>query len=78
MYFDSVQALLTMGGHGPYVWAAYMITLAILALLLFIPLRRKRLLQRELAGRFRRADQVQARTLVQIQSDEELKRASTS
>ncbi|MEM8594035.1 MAG: heme exporter protein CcmD [Pseudomonadota bacterium] len=23
MYFDSIQALLHMDGHGPYVWACY-------------------------------------------------------
>jgi len=26
--FDSLQAFLSMGGHGPYVWASYIITLA--------------------------------------------------
>ena len=26
MYFDSLSAAMTMGGHGGYVWSAYAIT----------------------------------------------------
>ena len=37
MYFDSLEALLAMEGHGPYVWAAYGITLLVLALVLSAP-----------------------------------------
>jgi heme exporter protein D len=54
MYFDSVQAALAMGGDGPFVWSAYAITLAVLALMLSAPLRRERRLRRELAGNFKR------------------------
>jgi heme exporter protein D len=54
MYFDSLQAALVMGGHGPFVWAAYAITLAVLAVMLSAPLRRERRLRRELAGTFKR------------------------
>ena len=32
MYFDTVQALLEMDGHGGFVWSAYLITLLVLAL----------------------------------------------
>ena len=30
MYFESFEALLTMGGHGLYVWSAYGIAIAVL------------------------------------------------
>ncbi|SDJ16407.1 heme exporter protein CcmD [Billgrantia gudaonensis] len=30
MAFDSFQAFLAMGGHAPYVWAAWAVTLALL------------------------------------------------
>ena len=30
MYFESFEALLAMGGHGPYVWSAYGIAIAVL------------------------------------------------
>ena len=46
MYFDSVHALLTMDGHGVYVWSAYLVTIAVIAATLLAPrYRRKRLLQ---------------------------------
>ena len=32
MYFESFEALLTMGGHGLYVWSAYGIAIAVLLL----------------------------------------------
>lgn len=56
MYFESLGAALAMGGHGPFVWAAYGITLAVLAAMLVLPARRERRLRRELAGAFRRGD----------------------
>ncbi len=57
MYFENFHAVLTMDGHGPYVWAAYAITLLVLALLLMAPVRRARLLRRNLAGQIKRAAQ---------------------
>jgi len=54
MYFDSLDALLAMDGHGPYVWAAYGITLLVLALLLSAPGRRHRRLLRQVRGELRR------------------------
>ena len=54
MYFDSLGALLVMDGHGPYVWAAYGITLLVLALVLAAPGRRRRRLLREVRGQLRR------------------------
>lgn len=54
MYFDNVAAALTMDGHGPYVWGAYGLALAVIALLVASPLNRKRRLIQELRGEHRR------------------------
>ncbi len=54
MYFDSVHALLTMDGHGVYVWSAYLVTIAVIATTLLAPrYRHKRLLQ-QLAAELKR------------------------
>ncbi|MGE3297343.1 MAG: heme exporter protein CcmD [Porticoccaceae bacterium] len=39
--FHSVAELLAMGGHGPYVWSAYGVALAVLVGLVVQPLRRR-------------------------------------
>ncbi|MEZ0151899.1 MAG: heme exporter protein CcmD [Candidatus Reddybacter sp.] len=49
--FDSIDAFIAMGGHGPYVWAAYGLSLAIMAWLAIAPLRRQRALLAELRQR---------------------------
>ncbi|AQA18812.1 heme exporter protein CcmD [Halioglobus japonicus] len=54
MYFDSFQTLMHMDGHGPYVWAAYAITLAVIVLMLLLPGRRARAQLRQVAGELRR------------------------
>ena len=47
MYFDTVQAALSMDGHGSFVWVAYLVTLLIISAILLLPtLRRRRLLRR--------------------------------
>ncbi|QMV65391.1 MULTISPECIES: heme exporter protein CcmD [Pseudomonadaceae] len=54
MSFSSFAEFLAMGTHGPYVWSAYGISLAILALNVVLPiLARRRYLQDE-ARRLRR------------------------
>ncbi|AVO55079.1 heme exporter protein CcmD [Ectopseudomonas mendocina] len=54
MSFSSFAEFLAMGTHGPYVWSAYGISLAILALNVALPiLARRRYLQDE-ARRLRR------------------------
>jgi len=40
MYFDSLQSLFYMNGHGVYVWSAYAIGFAVLAVLVWQPLIR--------------------------------------
>ncbi|MEZ0122316.1 MAG: heme exporter protein CcmD [Candidatus Reddybacter sp.] len=49
--FDSIDAFIAMGGHGTYVWAAYGLSLAIMAWLAIAPLRRQRALLAELRQR---------------------------
>ena len=65
MQFASLQAFLAMGGHAPYVWTAYGVTLVVILYILCAPLlaqrrfvreERQRLLREGAAGR---ADQRQ-------------------
>ena len=49
-YFDSWAEFFHMGGHGPYVWACYLITWAVLGYLLISPVvRQRRWLKRQAA-----------------------------
>ncbi len=54
MYFDSLDALLYMEGHGAFVWSAYLITGVVVAMLLLAPRRRRRRVLRQLSGELRR------------------------
>ena len=54
MYFENLSALLYMDGHGPFVWAAYLITAIVITLILVSPGRRRRRLLRDLAGELKR------------------------
>ena len=56
MYFDSMQAMLHMDGHGAFVWSAYAITAIVLVLILVVPRRRARGALRRIAGEQRRAE----------------------
>ncbi len=53
MYFDSFQALLTMNGHGIYVWPAYLITIVVIIAVLVAPVRRANRLLKQLAAELR-------------------------
>ena len=55
MYFDSLQALLHMEGHGIYVWMAYLVTVAVITAVLIVPLRRRRQFMVQLAAEASRA-----------------------
>lgn len=55
MYFDSLQALVSMDGHGFYVWTAYAVTLLVVAAVLMAPLQRKKRILRQLSGELKRA-----------------------
>ena len=54
MYFQSVDALLYMDGHGVFVWSAYLITAVVIAFTLLAPGRRRRQCLKRLAGEVRR------------------------
>lgn len=64
MYFHSIKELLAMNGHGPYVWSAYLISYAVILILVWAPLfKKKKLIQRakrELALAERRKEKVDA------------------
>ena len=49
--FENFDAFIAMGGHGPYVWAAYGLSLTIMAWLALAPLRRQRALLADLRQR---------------------------
>ena len=57
MSFASFGEFLAMGTHGPYVWSAYGISLLVLALNLFLPLRARRVYLQGEARRLRREEQ---------------------
>ena len=42
--FENFDTFIIMGGHGPYVWAAYGLSLTVMAGLALAPLRRQRVL----------------------------------
>ena len=58
MYFDSLHALLTMNGHGIYVWPAYLLTIFVILAALIAPMRRSNRLLVQLAGEIRRTESV--------------------
>lgn len=49
MYFASFQDLLTMDGHGIYVWSAVIISLVVLGWLVVAPILSRRALLKEIA-----------------------------
>jgi len=55
MYFDSLQAALTMEGHGTYVWTAYLVTAVVIIAVLVVPLRRRRRFLLQLGAQSKRA-----------------------
>lgn len=48
MQFDSFSDAIAMGGHGPYVWGAYAITLVVVVVILLKPILATRQLQAEI------------------------------
>ena len=54
MYFDSFSAMLAMGGHGVYVWSAYLVTALVMVWLVVSPLRAAQRIKRELRAHWRR------------------------
>lgn len=56
MYFESFADLLAMGKHGLYVWSAYGISLAVLALNVALPILARRRYLQDTARRLRREE----------------------
>lgn len=54
MAFDSLSALLAMGGHAPYVWSAWGVTAALLIGSVWHARAERRQLMREIKRRNRR------------------------
>lgn len=52
--FESLSEFIQMGGHGTYVWAAYLISLSVLIGLVVSPLHRRRKLVQEVIRQQRR------------------------
>jgi heme exporter protein D len=47
MYFDNIEALLYMNGHGVYVWSSVAVTVAAMLWLVITPLFKRRALLNE-------------------------------
>jgi heme exporter protein D len=54
MYFDSFGDLLTMSGHGSYVWFCYGVSLFVLSALLWVARRRRRQAEQHIRAIVRR------------------------
>lgn len=54
MYFENLSQLIAMDGHGPYVWAVYVMALIMVLWLVISPLRIKRRFFIEEKARLRR------------------------
>ena len=57
MSFESFGDFLAMGHHGPYVWSAYAISLAVLELNVVLPILARRRYVQDEARRLRREKQ---------------------
>ncbi len=56
MYFESVHAVLTMDGHGGFVWSAYAVTCGVVGWLLVAPMLRRTRILRDLRGAHKRSE----------------------
>jgi len=54
VYFDSLSAAMTMGGHGGYVWSAYAITFLVLGVVILRPILSARRLRRDIRSELAR------------------------
>ena len=54
MYFQSLDAILYMDGHGAFVWSAYLISTVVVLFILVSPGRRRRRFLKQLAGEAKR------------------------
>ncbi|MDN7126840.1 heme exporter protein CcmD [Pseudidiomarina sp. 1APR75-33.1] len=61
MVFDNLQAFIAMGGYGFYVWLAFGISFAAIAVLVITGLTARRKLQREFVREQRRQERLAQR-----------------
>lgn len=54
MAFETFADFIAMGKHGPFVWAAYGITLIIIVANIIAPLRRKKALMQQIQRKIQR------------------------
>ena len=59
MYFESFEAFIAMGKHGPYVWSAYGFSVALVVLELVRAWRRHAQVLKQLRRQQRRQSQTQ-------------------
>ena len=52
--FNSLQEMWAMAGHGPYVWTAVLVSIAVLCWLLVKPLMQRRQTLKAIAGQLQR------------------------
>jgi heme exporter protein D len=62
MYFTSLNELVTMGGHGGYVWSAYIVSLIVIIALLVVPARQCRAELRRIAAQAASSTQRKAKS----------------
>jgi len=62
MQFDSFSALISMNGHGVFVWSAYAVGLVVVLALVIHPLLKKRRFFRDYAMRLKREQAAAQRT----------------
>ena len=56
--FENLSAFIEMAGHGPYVWAAYGVSVAVLIWLLLRPISQKREVLRQIARELKRKENI--------------------
>ncbi|WP_105103836.1 heme exporter protein CcmD [Microbulbifer pacificus] len=54
--FDDLASFLAMGGHGPYVWFSYGVTMAVMAALVLVPVLRQRKMREMFRRQLRREE----------------------
>jgi heme exporter protein D len=60
MYFDSLQQLMSMNGHGIYVWSSFAISAVVMIGLIVKPLRQKQAAMKNIELQIKLQDSKQA------------------
>jgi heme exporter protein D len=73
MYFENIEALMNMSGHGVYVWSSVAVTLAAMLWLVVAPLFKQRALLQEVSRDIQRQQdrELAAKTAALSDSQEE-------